>query len=92
MNAKPQGAPAVEIVGTEVKEMPIVKMNGTKIVSEGAVKKTFYKVRTLKGDIVSIPEHCLKDYGLSPKVKAKYVDEDGLSSEEKSAILNRGAY
>lgn len=92
MDKQPVGDIAYEIIGTEMRTVPICKMEATRIVRTGDKEVKHYLVKNLRGDILSIPEHCIDDYGINVEVGRKIVDKDGISPSEKSRILNYGAY
>lgn len=83
--------PAFRILGTEEKEIVTNKMEGTKIVRGDKVKVKHYIIKTLRDDILSIPEFCLKDYGINPNSIA-FIDDDGLTNAEIATIKNTGAF
>lgn len=85
------GTPAYSIIGISNREVPVCKMEGTRIVRDKNVTERVFCVRTMNGDILDIPEHCLEDYNIKPGI-SKIVDEDGLTAKDKSDILNKGAF
>ncbi len=85
-----QGKQAYTVIGTEVKDTPLYTVEGTKIVKSGEAKIKYYKIRCLNGAIVSIPEHCLGDYGID-LTHIPVVDEDGLTAGDRKMAIEQGA-
>lgn len=85
------GTPAYSIIGVANREVPVCEMEDTRIVRKKTITERVFSVRTMNGDILDIPEHCLEDYKIKPGV-VKIVDEDGLTAKDKSDVLNKGAF
>lgn len=90
MGAAQQGKRAYTVLGTEIKEVPIYKMENTKIVQDGTAKIKHYQIKCMNGSIVSIPEHCLDDYNISLE-NIPLVDEDGLTAGDRRMAIEQGA-
>ena len=88
--AQQQGKKAYTIVGTEEKDVPIYKMEDTRMVSDGVKKVKHYQIRCLNGSTVSIPEHYLNDYNISLE-NIPVIDEDGLTAADRRMAIEQGA-
>ena len=88
---KGTGVPAYQLIGKTVKDVTFKKTEGTKIVDADTKAVTFYLFRMLNGSEVSIPEYALSDYHLDLK-HIHMLDDDGLTNQQKSQILNNGAF
>jgi hypothetical protein len=85
-----QGKQAYSVIGTEEKDVPLFKMENTRIVPDGVRKVKHYQIRCMNGSIVSIPEHCLKDYNISLE-RIPIVDDDGLTEADRRMAIEQGA-
>lgn len=88
---KGTGVPAYQLLGTTKRDVTFKKLEGTKIVDGETKAVTFYLFRMLNGSEVSIPEYALADYRIDLK-HIPMLDEDGLTNQQKSQILNNGAF
>lgn len=88
---KGTGVPAYQLLGTEKRDVVFKKTTGTKIVDGDTKAVTFYRFRMLNGSEVSIPEYALADYHIDLK-HIPQLDDDGLTNQQKSKILNNGAF
>ena len=88
--ARQAGRKAYSIIGTEVKKVTTYKMENTKMVTNGTKDVKHYLLRLMNGSTVSVPEHCLDDYGIS-LTNIPVVDEDGLTQQDKQMAITQGA-
>ena len=85
-----QGKRAYTVVGTEIKDVPLCEVEGTKILRKKVAKVKHYVIRCLNGSELSIPEHCLEDYGIDVN-RIPVVDEDGLTAMDRKLAIEQGA-
>lgn len=92
MGLEPKGEKSYTIIGIKEVELPMHKMDGTKIMDNGVRKVKSYGVRTMNGNVLWIPEFCLADYGIDVEHGGMVVDEDGLTVGQERAAIEQGAY